>query len=416
MSAQVVRDVLVKAIMVTERLRPLRDSLVDELTESMSTRGLIQPISITYPNGQATPELVVGAHRLEAAKRLKWETIASAVVPYADADQIRLVEIDENLIRGELSPAERAIHIAERKRRYEAIHPETKVGAAPGKAGGGKKAKADKLSSFAKDTASKTGRTDRDVRRDATRAKHIPQITDLIGTSLDQGEELDALAKLPHKQQADLIARACAGENISVKSEAKRAARAEREQELAEQAKTASAAIGHRVYGVIYADPPWRFEPFSRESGLDRSADNHYPTMTVDEICALQVPAADRCVLFLWATVPMLLEALRVMAAWGFAYRSHFVWVKDRRGTGYWNRNRHELLLIGVRGDVPAPAPGEQYDSVIEARVGVHSAKPQHFAEMIEDMFRNTPMIELFARKPRLGWDVWGNQVVLKTD
>ena len=104
--------------------------------------------------------------------------------------------------------------------------------------------------------------------------------------------------------------------------------------------------------------------------------------------------------LFLWATVPMLIEALDVMKAWGFAYKSNFAWVKDRAGTGYWNRNQHEQLLIGTRGNMPAPAPGEQYCSVIEAKAGRHSEKPEVFAEMIDDMFQNLSGIELFARGP----------------
>jgi N6-adenosine-specific RNA methylase IME4 len=143
---------------------------------------------------------------------------------------------------------------------------------------------------------------------------------------------------------------------------------------------------------------------------MDRAADNHYPTMTLDDLLVLPVPAASDAVLFLWATVPMLPEALDVMAAWGFAYKSHYVWVKDRIGTGYWTRNQHELLLIGTRGDIPAPAPGEQYASVVSAAVGEHSAKPAMFAEMIEEMFPNLPAVELFARGPRLGWTVWGNE------
>jgi N6-adenosine-specific RNA methylase IME4 len=84
--------------------------------------------------------------------------------------------------------------------------------------------------------------------------------------------------------------------------------------------------------------------------------------------------------------------------------------VKDRTGTGFWFRNAHELLLVGTRGDLPAPAPGTQYASVIEAAVGEHSAKPAAFAEMIEEMFPSLPAVELFARGPRLGWDVWGNE------
>ena len=89
-------------------------------------------------------------------------------------------------------------------------------------------------------------------------------------------------------------------------------------------------------YNVIYADPPWRFEPYSRETGMDRAADNHYPTMTTDELCALEIPSSHDCILFLWATAPMLREALRVMEEWGFNFRSHWIWLKDRIGTGYW--------------------------------------------------------------------------------
>jgi N6-adenosine-specific RNA methylase IME4 len=115
--------------------------------------------------------------------------------------------------------------------------------------------------------------------------------------------------------------------------------------------------------------------------------------------------------MFMWATVPMLDQALKLLALWGFTYKSHCVWIKDKAGTGYWFRNRHELLLVGTRGTVPAPAPGEQYDSVIELDVGSHSAKPEGFAEMIEDMFPHAVAVEMFARAPRLGWDVWGNEV-----
>jgi N6-adenosine-specific RNA methylase IME4 len=190
-----------------------------------------------------------------------------------------------------------------------------------------------------------------------------------------------------------------------LRTRVKQLARAAREAELGD----AQAALSGR-YGVIYADPPWRFEPYSRETGMDRAADNHYPTMTLDDIRSLPVPAADDAVLFLWATSPMLPEAIEVMTGWGFTYKSHFIWVKDRIGTGYWSRNRHELLLVGTRGEIPAPAPGEQFVSVINAAAGEHSAKPAAFAEMIEEMFPSLPAIELFARGPRLGWDVWGNE------
>lgn len=187
--------------------------------------------------------------------------------------------------------------------------------------------------------------------------------------------------------------------------------RAEREQALAEATRAASIELGKQLFDVLYADPPWRLEPYSRETGLDRAADNHYPTLPLDELCQIIPPAARDCTLFLWATVPMLTQALKLIEAWNFTYKSHCVWIKSRIGTGYWFRNAHELLLVATRGNPPAPAPGEQYSSVIEGPPTTHSAKPPAVAEMIEDMFPNAARLEMFARAPRLGWNVWGNEV-----
>jgi N6-adenosine-specific RNA methylase IME4 len=108
---------------------------------------------------------------------------------------------------------------------------------------------------------------------------------------------------------------------------------------------------------------------------------------------------------------------LEVMKAWGFAYVSGAVWVKDRIGTGYWFRNRHELLLVGTRGNVPAPAMGTQWDSVIAAAAGDHSAKPDAVLKMIEAYFPSVPKIELNCRGvPRPGWDAWGNEAAKESE
>jgi N6-adenosine-specific RNA methylase IME4 len=190
------------------------------------------------------------------------------------------------------------------------------------------------------------------------------------------------------------------------RNEEKKERRAEREAELAAKI----VALPEKRYGVIYADPEWRFEPWSRETGMDRAADNHYPTSELQTIKNRSVHdlAAANCVLFMWATSPMLEDAIEVLHAWSFRYVTSFVWVKDKIGTGYWFRNKHETLLVGIKGDVPAPAPGTQADSVIFAPVGRHSAKPEVFYEIIERYFPNVPKIELNARQRRAGWEAWG--------
>jgi N6-adenosine-specific RNA methylase IME4 len=162
-----------------------------------------------------------------------------------------------------------------------------------------------------------------------------------------------------------------------------------------------------KKYGVIYADPEWRWEAWSQKGLTNSSADNHYATSVVEDIKNRDIEsiAAADCVLFLWSTVPMLPQGLEVLKAWGFRYVSNFCWVKHKAGTGYWNRNQHETLLIGTRGKIPAPLEGTQFKSVVTAPAGKHSQKPEDFRHIIETYYPNLPKIELNARgrRPRGG-------------
>jgi N6-adenosine-specific RNA methylase IME4 len=189
--------------------------------------------------------------------------------------------------------------------------------------------------------------------------------------------------------------------------------RAERERELV----TKQQNLPTQRFGVIVADPEWRFEPWSRLTGMDRAADNHYPTSCTEVIAARDVPscAADDCILFLWATAPMLPHALLVMAAWGFDYKTHLVRHKQRsgagRGTGYWATGEHELLLIGTQGKIPAPCTAMCASLIDAPWQGRHSAKPEIFLEIIERQFPSLTKIELNRRgPPRPGWTGWGNE------
>lgn len=162
-------------------------------------------------------------------------------------------------------------------------------------------------------------------------------------------------------------------------------------------------------YGFIYADPPWRYEHMISES---REIENQYPTMALEEICALPVPeiAADDCMLYLWVTSPHLKQGLQVLDAWGFDYRTSLVWVKPSIGPGYYVRTRHELILVGRRGEAATPNGPDKPDSVIEAPRQAHSAKPPIVYDIIERAYPDVPKIELFCRAPRAGWAAWGNQ------
>ena len=162
-----------------------------------------------------------------------------------------------------------------------------------------------------------------------------------------------------------------------------------------------------KLYDLIYCDPPW-FYDFAETK--NRAIENHYPTMQIEDICAIDVPSAQDCVLFMWATAPKLVEALQVIDAWGFTYKTCAVWDKKIIGMGYYFRGQHELLLVGRKGTPGVPSPDARYSSVISARRGKHSAKPGIVYEMIERMYPHATKLEMFARVHMDGWSVYGNQ------
>jgi len=224
------------------------------------------------------------------------------------------------------------------------------------------------------------------------------------------------IATQPIQEQREIVARGereilrAAQEIRAKKAEIRRAERIER---LAVTCNQNSPLPNDRRYAVLYADPPWHFEVYNERSGVERAAGNHYPTMPLEEICALPVShlATDAAALFLWTTGPHLQESFDVLAAWGFEYKTTVVWVKDKIGLGYFVRNQHELLLVATRGDMPSPSPANRPASVISAPRREHSRKPDEAYALIEQMYPELPKVELFARQKRSGWQTWGNEV-----
>lgn len=170
--------------------------------------------------------------------------------------------------------------------------------------------------------------------------------------------------------------------------------------------------------GLILEDYEWDDEVYSRETGMDRHASNHYPTSTdahsAEEIHRRRpierIIDKRGCVLAMWTTNQHLKIAMDLMALRGFEYKSNYAWGKDKISTGRWNRSKHELMLIGTVGSPPCPAPGTQWDSLQLAPKSEHSAKPDCFYEMLEEYFPTVVKIELNARRPRAGWVQWGNE------
>jgi ParB-like chromosome segregation protein Spo0J len=400
-----------------ERLRQLRPETVDELAESITARGLVHRI-IVRTDGDSRYILVGGRHRYAACQKLGETHIRAVVLDGLKADEAELLEIDENLIRADLSPAERSLHLRERKRLYEKVHPETKRGGNQG--AGGKfqssRQNGDTADRFTRDAAKKTDKSERTIQREVERGAKIADLADVVGTALDSPDELDALAKLPPDKQRHLIDRAKQGNKVSAKLGLKQLKRTTRERELGEK----QLALPDKKFGVVLADDGWKDEAWSEETTNRKPDYTVLPSNDPQEIVAVTrdifeaVCAAD-CVLFMWTTNQHLAIAIKVMEGRGFEYKSSAVWKKPKPGMGRWFRSRHEVLLLGTRGKVPCPAPGEQWESLIEAEPavpGLHSSKPERFLQMIEEYFLTVPKIELNRRgPPRPGWSAWGDEV-----
>jgi N6-adenosine-specific RNA methylase IME4 len=171
-------------------------------------------------------------------------------------------------------------------------------------------------------------------------------------------------------------------------------------------------------YNIIYADPPWKRDRWSDKAQF-KSGEKHYPTMTIEELCALPVSelAEDNALLFMWVVGFELRGAMEVMKAWGFEYKTiAFNWVKTNAdtsifmGLGHWTRQNSEICLMGKRGK-PKRVRADVMQVIIAPRMR-HSKKPLEVRERIVNLAGDLPRVELFARGRVGGWDAWGNEVV----
>jgi N6-adenosine-specific RNA methylase IME4 len=445
---QPVVDIDLQLCYSSPRARAVDPAVVAALSASIAECGLLMPITVRKVQksraGQMIDayEVVAGAHRVKAFRQLGSKTIPAIVLDVDDL-HAELMPIDENLCRNDLSPAERASAVARRKAIHVELYGSPKAKgahAANGAMGHEHDASAKLADAFTSETADATGQSERTIQRDAKRGEVLGEaaLAKVSRTSLDKGDELDALAKLSPDCRENLISRAVSGEKVSAKAEVKKEYRAARERDLGEKQRD----LPDGRCGLIYVDVPRHFKVRSDETGLDRSPENHYPTMSFGQLAAFSIDevAADDCVCVYWSTAASLIDDIEIMAEWGFVllrprdpagklvrdpealmlhdggdgrYCSMQVWDKIKVGLGYWFRDRHEFILIGVRGKPVPPAPGTQDESIFAEARGEHSAKPKHVAEMIERLRPNTPKIELFCRGPgRPGWKVWGNEAV----
>jgi N6-adenosine-specific RNA methylase IME4/ParB-like chromosome segregation protein Spo0J len=391
------------------------------LAASIESIGLLHPVVIT-PDGK----LIAGERRIEAYKLLGRDTIP---VREVDIDAVVFGEMAENEVRKDFTMSERV-----------AIG--RKVEAEIGKRQGqrtdrlvqniGEVAKGEKTDAIA---AKRAGfgnpETYRQAKTVTTKgAEELVTAVDDKTISISAGAEIAAVSV---ERQRNIIAalqrdadgrltpdtkKALAPVMRELRAEKMAALKTNRE---AKHRAIHAAAIGKMVlerpgpFSLLYGDPPYKFEVYS-ELGMANSPDMHYPTLTYGEIADFRVAgipireiAHKDAALFLWCTSSNMFAARDIMTAWGFEFSSSAIWDKQKIGLGYIFRNRHEVLLYGVRGNMPGPQ--YQPPSVFTYPRGRHSAKPPEIRAIIERMypdFDETTRLELFARDKVPGWTVYG--------
>lgn len=172
-------------------------------------------------------------------------------------------------------------------------------------------------------------------------------------------------------------------------------------------------------FSTLLIDPPWRFTNRTGKVAPEHKRLRRYPTMSFDEIASLPVSehTADKSHLYLWCPNALLAEGLKIIAAWGFTYKTNLVWYKvrkdggpDGRGVGFYFRNVTELLLFGIKGRLRTLAPGRRQVNMVISRKQEHSRKPDEVYDVVEGC-SPAPYLELFARMPRDGWVQWGDEL-----
>jgi len=380
-------------IEVGTRKRKLNESKVQSLAESFSSIGQLQPITVSEGD-YGTYRLIAGLHRLEAAKAIGWNKIQAAVFEGGEIET-ELAEIDENLMRNDLTVLEQGEHLA---RRQELI----------GRKVGRPENNSETVSPLktTPEIAKEIGLTERAAQHRMQVARNIvPEVKDTIRNTeiANSTTQLLELARLTPEKQVE-VAKSITDGAVSI-SDAFKSINKERRERMHEEKRTRELPTGK--YAVIYADPPWQYD----NSGLKTSAESQYPTMPLEDICGLPIKelSSDTSVLFLWATNPLLPEALKVVDSWGFTYKTNLVWIKGSgAGIGWFEKSAHEILMIAVRENTPHPK--ERPVSYFEEARTIHSKKPERAYEIIESMYPGNK-IELFARSNRPGWVVWGNEV-----
>ena len=394
-----------------ELLSPLRQCEIDELTASITTEGIRDPLVVW----KERDVLLDGHNRLGIAKNNQLDySVTYISLPSIEAAKRWIVT--NQLGRRNLTRQRHDYYIGWLYEQSKGEH-----GAPHGNQNASKKQSGqnDHSVNTSESIAEQTGVSEKTIRRDAEYAKAIDKLAEIAGPEVRENilsgksglskKDVKEAAETIAEEAPDLIPEMAAG-NMSI-SQAKREIVKRKRQNAPPLPEPESGK-----YRVLYADPPWKYN----DSGVINDdnygrAQRHYTTMSIQELCDLSSQIKDisesNAVLFMWCTSPFLEDVFTVINAWGFKYKTSFVWDKVKHNFGHYNSVRHEMLLVCTRGSC-TPDNLKLFDSVqsIE-RTEKHSEKPHEFRDIIDTLYTHGKRIELFAREKHDNWDVWGNEI-----
>jgi len=340
-------------------------------------------------------------HRLEAAKLLDWQTI-DAVEFEGDPVAVELAEIDENLMRNDLTVLEQGEHLA---RRQELIGFSR---------GGDRKSDEFQTATVAvrkptNELAREIGLSERSAHNRISVARNIvPEVKDAIRNTeiADSTTQLLELARLTPEKQVE-VARSINSGAESVAEAIKTVKQNNRKIEIEkqiEEIKSNNFQAPDKKYDVIVMDPPWPYGTQYDPNG--RRAANPYPEMSLEEIAAIELPAAENCILWLWTTHKFMRHSFGLLDKWGFRDVAILTWCKDKMGLGSWLRSQSEFCIMAVKGSPKVNLTNQT--TVLYAPMREHSRKPDEFYVMVDDLCVGYK-IDWFSREPREGWSQFGN-------
>lgn len=232
-----------------------------------------------------------------------------------------------------------------------------------------------------------------------------PTLEDL-GISRIQSHRWQAMAEVPEEKVNDFINETAEkAEEITSRAILSMAMKIKHEQKKAE---TTSAIIPAGEYQVIVVDPPWEYKTEYDPYGAFGRIASPYKEMSIEEIMMMDIPAANDCLLWLWTTNKFMHEAYHILEAWAFEPKTILTWYKQRTGVGYWLRGDTEHCILSVKGQPVITHIAQS--SFLSAKAGTHSEKPDEFYALIDSLCPGKKL-DMFARKQRIGWEVYGNQL-----